>query len=208
MAECMIPFTLLESKCFQKFLYLLNPNYSLPCRPTLIKLINQNYTDIKLKIKMQVEAANNLCTTADIWSTSTRSFFGYTCHWLDENFKRNSVALACRRFTGSHTFIKINDMIEEIHNEYDLNNGNVIATVTDNASNFIKAFKEYGIETYYNNVDYLSDDDEYQFNNDEIKKYLPTHLRCCCHTLNLLATTDYEANLKKFLRYDFHKKVR
>lgn len=38
-------------------------------------------------------------------------------------------------------------MIQEIHSEFGLSCGNIVATVTDNGANFLKAFKEFGIES-------------------------------------------------------------
>lgn len=206
-AVSMMPFTLLECKPFRKFLYLLNEHYSLPCRPTVMKLISNDVLEMKEQLKLQIQNANFVCTTADIWSTKTRSFFGYTCHWVDKDLKRKSVALACRRFAGTHNYIKINEILNQIHTEYDLNNSNIIATVTDNGSNFVKTFKEYGIEAYYDSLDFLTEEDNYEFHNDDLEKYLPKHIRCCCHTLSLLATKDYENNIKTCLKYDCHKKV-
>lgn len=207
-AHSMVPFSLLECKPFALFLEKLNDSYSLPSRPTAMTLLRKNYVAMKDDVKSKIQKAGIVCTTADIWSTTSRSFFGYTCHWLDENLERHSVALACRRFSGSHTYLRINEILREIHSEYDLNNGNIIATVTDNGSNLVKTFKEYGIESYYDSLDFITDDDNYEFCNEELNKYLPTHIRCCSHTLSLLATKDLEDNLKKTLIYDCHKKVR
>ena len=51
-------------------------------------------------------------------------------------------------------------MISDIHAKYDLDTTKVVSTVTDNASNFRKAFSEYmSIEMESNDVE-LSDDDE------------------------------------------------
>lgn len=63
-----------------------------------------------MKIQLQLEKVANECTTGDIWSTSSRSFFGYTCHWINDHFESKSAALA-------FTFLKINEIIAEIHNE-------------------------------------------------------------------------------------------
>ncbi|XP_036328297.1 uncharacterized protein LOC118740744 [Rhagoletis pomonella] len=55
--------------------------------------------------------------------------------------------LACKRFFGSHTFDRIHDAIIEIHTTYGLTLNKIVATVTDNGSNFVKAFKEFGVNT-------------------------------------------------------------
>lgn len=60
--------------------------------------------------------------------------------------EQKSAAIACRRFPGSHTFDRIATEVENIHDEFGLNAEKVIASVTDNASNFVKAFREFGVE--------------------------------------------------------------
>lgn len=45
-----------------------------------------------------------------------------------------------------HSYNKIAEKLEEIHMEYGLSKRKIIATVTDNGSNFVKAFKEFGIK--------------------------------------------------------------
>lgn len=37
--------------------------------------------------------------------------------------------------------------MQDIHAEFGLSSKKIVATVTDNGSNFVKAFKEYGIKT-------------------------------------------------------------
>lgn len=57
---------------------------------------------------------------------------------------RKSCAIACRRFEGDHTYDRVAKMIIDIHSSFEVND-KVVATVTDNASNFAKAFREFGI---------------------------------------------------------------
>ena len=74
-----------------------------------------------------------------------------TVHWTDKDFKRKSAALACRRFSGTHSYDRVAVLISEIHSSFGLSPSKITATVTDNASNFVKAFKEFGVDV--SNVD-------------------------------------------------------
>lgn len=51
--------------------------------------------------------------------------------------------LACERIGGHHTYDVIVAKTSQIHAEFHIQ-GKVCATVTDNGSNFLKAFSEYG----------------------------------------------------------------
>ena len=97
-------------------------------------------------------------------------------------------------------------------------NGKISATVTDNGSNFVKAFGTFAIqEPVSNEVNSLEgDDDEIELEDDvifanlhdlimpnqdgdddltQVEYELPSHRRCAAHTLNLVASTDVEKHL-------------
>lgn len=65
-----------------------------------------------------LQDVQTVCTTADIWTT-------------------------CERIRGRHTNDDIAAKISQVHAEFQIQ-GKVSATVTDNGSNFVKAFNEYG----------------------------------------------------------------
>ncbi|XP_023318399.1 uncharacterized protein LOC111694435 [Trichogramma pretiosum] len=97
-------------------------------------------------IKLALAKTNCVCTTADAWSSKHRRFLGVTAHWIDDNnLSRKSVALACRNFPGTHSFDNVTNLLEEIHTFFELPLSKLAGTVTDNGSNFVKAFKEFGI---------------------------------------------------------------
>lgn len=86
-----------------------------------------------------------LCCTADIWSTKHKSFLGVTVHWIDENtLQHHSKLLCCRRFLSPHDSERVAELLSSIYEEFDITH-KVISTVTDNGSNFVKAFKVWGI---------------------------------------------------------------
>ncbi|XP_024869181.1 uncharacterized protein LOC112452944, partial [Temnothorax curvispinosus] len=103
-------------------------------------------------------------------------------------------------------------MLCDIHSEFGLDSSKILATVTDNASNFAKAFRVFGVklcnfqrdvdgennEFSDTSADEESDDENFQsipMDPDEEcalepNKPLPQHLRCCAHTLNLCVASD------------------
>lgn len=129
-----------------------------------------------------------------------------TVHWITPDLIRKSAALACGRFTGSHTFDRIAEINNECLVQFDLDTGKVVSTVTDNASNFKKAFIEFRAnnEDSDSSADEVEEDEMTYLNVDQILQsqadcdneavliQLPRHEKCVCHTLNLVATTDAE----------------
>lgn len=208
-------------------------------RRTLGRRIDDSFNDKLQQIKDTIAKVQTVCTTADVWSTPKRSFMGVTCHWIDpELLIRKSAALACRRFTGAHTYDRIAELLCDINDEFALSPTKVIATVTDNGANFVKAFKEFSLQvklgvlqidtdtpedTEGSNAvaenessasanpnegsgDHASETVEFVDIFDVLNSQpssncsdpvivLPTHLRCCSHTLSLVATTDASAAL-------------
>lgn len=98
---------------------------------------------------------------------------GVTAHWIDaESLERKSVALACRRVTGRHTYEVVADALEDVHSKFNLR-GKVTLTVTDSGSNFIKAFRLFGtdaneaIQNEGSNESESGSDDEFDKDDDD-----------------------------------------
>jgi len=124
--------------------------------------------------------------------------------------ERKSGTLGCVRFTGCHTFDKIAEKLDDLRREFSICERKIVATVTDNGSNFVKAFKEYGIKVLEEkecteeegDAEYPIDDDE-ENNSDDLVFFnayiesdceeeivLPSHLRCCSHTISLVCCSS------------------
>lgn len=176
--------------------------------------INEAFEQSVQKIREELYLLSYVCTTADIWSAKRRSFLGVTCHWIDDHLQRHSAVLACRRFSGTHSFSRIAEILEHIHVQFNLNPKKIVSTITDNGSNFVKAFKEYGVNvkvhtTHMSNDEPSEDSGSDSNSEEEIDDFflpsfidendetnekdfaLPKHIRCASHTLNLIATTDF-----------------
>ncbi|KYN21167.1 hypothetical protein ALC57_06461 [Trachymyrmex cornetzi] len=179
------------------------------CTRTLVRKIEQSYNNKMSNIKDEISKVNYICTTADIWTSHSRRFMGVTVHWIDEkSLKRISYAIACRRFSGSHTHDRIANILNEIHLKYEITREKLIATVTDNGSNFVKAFKRtyiiFIIQTANSNFNFLDYIETYDEQDNQLEResteiipfqeivspLLPTYQRCASHTLHLVATSD------------------
>ncbi|XP_043279561.1 uncharacterized protein [Venturia canescens] len=173
---------------------------------TVGRSIKKVFEENTSKIMGKVATVKYVCTTADVWSSRTRRFLGMTVHWIDEiTFERQSFAIACRRFEGNHSYDRVAQFIRDIHMSYGINNSQIVATITDNGSNFVKAFREFGVEfgdSFFHDgiVDTLNDEEsEFGGDHGEIQSIeklnpddlvLPQHFRCASHTLSLVATKD------------------
>lgn len=145
----MVPLQVVEQEPFKNMLYVLgfkHKGLKLMSRRTLGRCLEKAYADYRSQLKDHVAKADWVSTTADIWSGRKRSFLGMTIHWIDADYKRRAAPLACRRFRGTHSFDRIANLISEIHASFSLAPPKITACVTDNGSNFVKAFMEFGID--------------------------------------------------------------
>lgn len=188
-------------------------------RITLGNMIDDWYIYEMTSVNSELRDVKEVCTTADVWLEKTQFFLGVTSHWLDSNLKRKSKTLACRRFPGTPSYDRIAPLLEAVHAEFGLDSRNVLATINDNSSNFVQAFKEFGVdmegsEYYTNNIDVnveyeihpiikIEADAEINsishFNINQVNpsavvghdiSELPVHIRCCAYKLTLCASTD------------------
>lgn len=204
----MIPLRAIEDPYFLKIftdLEISEMHITLMSRRTLGRRIADYYEKQVTTIKSELSKVEYVCTALDIWSSKKRSFIGVTVHWIKDDLRRASVALACQRFKGVHSYDRLSEIIQEINADFNLNSNKIVASVTDNGSNFVKAFQTFGVKL--SNVELIdtdkqfqgsqstedsseSDDEETTPLNPEDMHLLPVHLRCCAHTLSLCATTD------------------
>lgn len=165
---------------------------------TLVAQLADEFNKMKKAVKDKLETAKSIAVTSDIWSSKSRSFLGVTAHWLEQDLTRSSVVLALKRFPGTHSYDRIAKLLKEILVEYDIHN-KTVAVTTDNASNFVKVFKEYGLESEKLTTESIQTFDiiEEQEDIDIVEMppldfLLPRHLRCASHTLSLVATVDLD----------------
>ncbi|ODM87351.1 Protein stand still, partial [Orchesella cincta] len=175
----------------------LNSEAKVMCRQTLTKMVSTEYQSRFSALKKTLAEVDWMCATADIWASRHR-----------KDLKRKSAILALQRFQGVHSNDKIAEMLCKIFESFDVSN-KIVNVITDNGSNFVKAFKVYSIDAAIQRVE--DDGNEMEQESDEDKDIrevdfpeledtgivLPPHLRCASHTLNLIMTQNLEKVLIK-----------
>ncbi|KAG1925936.1 zinc finger BED domain-containing protein 1-like [Pimephales promelas] len=208
--EEMLPLNTVDSPSFRAIINKIptTVNAALPHRTAFSSYLEEDAL-MERNLKAALNDVDFVSTTADIWTANNRSYMGVTLHWISRStLERNKAALACRRIRGRHTYDVIGAEIENIHSSYGLLN-KVVATVTDNGSNFVKAFNVYqpvtesddeteegestptnDDVTFLDMSQILSAEDE-----SECQLSLPPHHRCASHTINLISTNDVDKYL-------------
>ncbi|KAL1277390.1 hypothetical protein QQF64_024063 [Cirrhinus molitorella] len=184
---------------------------------------------MKQKVTAAMSDVEWIATTVDCWTARRKSFIGVTAHWINPgSLERHSAALACKRQKGSHTFEVLASAMNDIHSEYEIHD-KVVCTTTDSGSNFLKAFRVFGVE---NNIETeasmcesedtdsegCGEGDGVEFQDtsllldqdDGFEVQLPKHQKCACHILNLVSSVDAQKALsnehyKKLYRSVFSK---
>ena len=193
-----LPLTITRRLGWRKFLKKVQPRNQIPCYETNVKTIEDRFELMMNKIKESLKKPEYLACSTDGWSARKKHFLGYTSTWLDEDFKRSLVTLACRRFVGSQTYSTLTPHMCKILEEFSIERKTQGFT-TDSASNYIKAFVEFGLDP----LDKLEDDDVDDSDKDECvamdidsglvdrndsdeddEFILPPHLKCSSHKFN------------------------
>ncbi|KAF3858821.1 hypothetical protein F7725_012022 [Dissostichus mawsoni] len=166
-------FSLLEQPAFRNLIEGISGGKTVMCRKSLMRRIEDGFLAMKEKLIEKLQTVSYVCTTADIWTAHNRSFFGMTC--------------ACARIKGRHTYDVIAEKIQQIHEMFNIER-KVQATFTDNGSNFVKAFREFGPR------EEVEEGGQMAMKMLGLRMSVPFLMgkRCASHTLNLIASKDLE----------------
>lgn len=87
-------------------------------RKTFSSYLSRCYAVMESDLKRTFENMEFVSTTADIWSANNKGYLGMTAHWIDENFKHEKAAIACKSVKGCHTYDLIAREFEQLHSNY------------------------------------------------------------------------------------------
>ncbi|KAG5860634.1 hypothetical protein JTB14_023063 [Gonioctena quinquepunctata] len=142
----MIPLHVVESKSFGALIKTLNPSRNSISRRTSGRRITDEHIELKQHLISLLGIIDWVATTADCWSAHNKSYLGMTVHWIDPITRaRMHAVLTCIRLKGHHTYDILAQAMIDIHYEFHIDK-EITRTTTDNGSNFVKAFVQFGSE--------------------------------------------------------------
>ena len=215
-----LPFTITDRPGWRRFLKKVQPKRDIPCYRTNVKTIKQQHGILMSNIKKEISKAEYVAASTDGWSAMKKSFLGYTCTWLGEDLERHVAVIACRRFIGRQTYATLTPHMCEILEEFSIQN-KCNGFTTDSASNYQKAFVEFGIEPLdFSNEDDDDDDkdvhendveietididaalddndDDHDENQEDLDFILPPHYKCSAHKFNNVAKQGTKRAMKE-----------
>ena len=207
----------------------------IPGRKALTTHLDNVFASMEPKLKESLKEIEFVCTTADVWKACNKGFFRMTIHWINPTtLQRCKAAISCSRLIGRNTYNVLAGRIESIHRHFEIC-PKVTATITDNGSNFVKAFKVFAVDptpssaseevieqqedddqslnevSFEDMCDALTLESEKDDDYTQVEYELPPHERYAAHTLNLVASSDVEKSLssaslsKQIFRISFTK---
>lgn len=86
-------------------------------------------------VQQRMTSVKSICITTDCWSSSAQdSFIAVTAHFVDDDFKFESVRLECCLMQGSHTSVALAEELRRITDKFAVTD-KVLIVVSDNAAN-------------------------------------------------------------------------
>lgn len=176
----LLPFQIVESVTFKRFIYKLCPEYQMPSRKTVSTvLVPQLYNMERERVRKIIEATSAVCLTTDGWtSMCTENYISVTSHFFDINNELKMFLLDCYKYDDSHTSNNLASELKRIAEEWNIQD-KVVAIASDNAANIVAAIKQ-----------------------TEWK-----HIPCFAHTLNLIVQdslkeiSDIKCKIKSIVEF-------
>ncbi|KAJ8958368.1 hypothetical protein NQ314_006429 [Rhamnusium bicolor] len=136
------PFSVVQDESFRQYTKALNPAYEIPTRQVISKtFVPSFYEECLVICKEKIKEVQAVSLTTDCWTSGNNdSFIGITIHFVDDDFKLQTMLLKCAVFNKSHISANLSDELNTISEEWGVNR-KVVLAVSDNAANIASAIK-------------------------------------------------------------------
>ena len=139
MAKDMQPLNIVEKPGFTYLVSKLDPKYELPSRKYFTSQeIPRLYSEVKDDLFVKLKNAEFFAATTDLWTSgANHPYLSYTIHFITRDWSLESFCLDTVPLFEDHTGQNIGEAIQDILMNWNLTPDSLVATTTDNGSNFI-----------------------------------------------------------------------
>ncbi|XP_039535814.1 E3 SUMO-protein ligase ZBED1-like [Pimephales promelas] len=131
----MRPIAVVEGQGFKNLLKVLEPGYTVPARHTITNALTAKYEGLKDKVSALIQQSEALSLTTDMWtSLRMESYMTVTAHFIDGDWKAQSLVLETKQMEEAHTGINIAARLSEVADTFGIQ-GKIVSVVCDNAAN-------------------------------------------------------------------------
>jgi hypothetical protein len=146
--RCDMPFSTVDNQDFIDMLEYLKTDITVNSRRTIMRRLEELYAERKNHVKKQLlRASSKISITCDVWtSKNSLSFFGFTAHYVDENWTIQQKLIAFKYLTEDHDGVSLSEAMIEVLEEFGVAD-RLLGVTADNASNNTTMLEK--LETYY-----------------------------------------------------------
>ncbi len=186
---CNLPLSLVEKEDFKEFVELLDKDFGqkIPARRTVSRSLLDNLKAVEEELKEILEHTDDIATSLDLWSSKAlESYMGVLVHYITEDWEYKSRVIDFLRCKGRHTGLAILEAYRHVLQFYNIESKEW-KSITDSASNMIKAF-EIKFEMSLSENKPVSDDEEDSEDDDD--KGEDIQEKASCNDINELECED------------------
>ena len=138
-----LPLNLVEHPDFRNFVDALDSKYRLASKRRLTGTLLPNvYEKCFIQVQKEIKEADTTVLESDAWTDQrSKAFFANTSSIINDDWNEKSFMLACNRFKGHHTGVRLFDAYKNVTNQFKINQ-KITHNITDGAANMKKARME------------------------------------------------------------------
>ena len=169
------PFSCVDNEYFEDMIEYLKKDVIINSRRTIMRRLEELYSQMKGELKEKLNTfKSKYSITCDVWTSKNQlSFFGFTIHFIDNEWNTQEHLLAFKYLETEHDGVSLSKAMIEVLEDYGIAD-RLLGVTCDNASNNSKMLAE--VEKYYS-ANYPDSGFSVVWNQVE----------CMAHVLNLAA---------------------
>jgi len=131
-----LAFSIVDTKDFEDFVDYLRPDTAVNSRTTIMRRLEELYNQMKDKLKEELNSVTSkFSITCDVWTSKNQlSFFGFTIHYIDDEWNVQERLLAFKLLEEEHDGQRLANVFLKVLTDFELTHS-LLGVTEDNTSN-------------------------------------------------------------------------